>query len=32
VGDEKIQVLNLEALVSSRGTANDPARPVELRQ
>lgn len=32
VGDEKIQVLNLEALVSSRGTANEPARPVELRQ
>ena len=32
VGDEKIQVLNLEALVSSPGTANDPATPAELRQ
>jgi chemotaxis signal transduction protein len=32
VGDEKIQVLNLEALVSSHATANDPATPAELRQ
>ena len=32
VGDEKIQVLNLEALVSSDATADDPARPAELRQ
>jgi chemotaxis signal transduction protein len=31
VGDENIQVLNLEALVSSR-VANDPARLMEFRQ
>lgn len=32
VGDENIQVLNLEALVSSHTTANNPARPAEFRQ
>jgi chemotaxis signal transduction protein len=32
VGDEKIQVLNLEALVSSRLKADNPQHAAELRQ